>query len=288
MQSGRSNDLRRAWPQLGTQLRQLRQNAKLSTRQLADRLGSGWNQTRISRVENAQTLPSIDDVHAWLGATEASAATATIVFGLAERAAHEAVWVRRVRRAGMVIDLPELQRQVQEAEQAAGLNRVFAPILIPALLQTPDYARLLVLAAEPDNPTVAEAVAGRMQRQTILYQEGHRFEFVIGETALRWRFGSAAIQVGQLAQLRTLSTLGNVLIGILPLNRETPVWHSIGFTLFEERADNADPLVVLEALETWENIADPWLVGRYQRTLDQLRDLAAVGDEARALIEQLM
>jgi transcriptional regulator with XRE-family HTH domain len=288
VQSGRSHDLRRAWPKLGEQLRQLREAAGLNGRQLAARLGRGRYQAWVSRVENANKLPDVDDIQAWLEATGATAEQVEQVLELAEQAQHELVRVQKARRVGMVVDLPELQRQTEEAERQAGTIRVFAPILIPALLQTPDYARLLVLAAEPENPTVPEAIARRMQRQARLYEEGRRFEFVISEAALRWRFGSPAVQIGQLRQLLTLSALANVLIAAVPLDRETPVWHSIGFTLLEDRADNADPLVVLEALETWENIADPRLVGRYQQTLDGLRDLAVVGDEARALVERIM
>jgi transcriptional regulator with XRE-family HTH domain len=283
---GRSNDLRSAWPALATELKRFREAADLSTRQLATQLK--WSQGKVHKVENGHTLPSAQDVQAWLEATGAPAHQEPQLLNLAERAHHEAILIRAARRAGLVIDLPELQRQVREAEQTARTIRVYSPILIPGLLQTPDYARGMVLAAEPDNPTVAAAIADRMQRQAILYEPGRRFEFVVGETALRWRFGPAAVQVAQLRQLHTFTTLVGVLIGILPLDRETPVWHGTGFTLFENRADDADPFVHLEALRSFENIAEPSLVERYQQVFDRLRALAIVDSEAREMIEQIM
>jgi transcriptional regulator with XRE-family HTH domain len=282
---GRSSDLRRAWPALANELKELRSGADLSTRQLARELK--WSQGKVHKIEHTLTLPSMDDVEAWLRVTDAPANQAVRLLDLAERAQHEAVMVRARRRAGEPIDLTELQEQTRRIEASAKLIRVFAPILIPGLLQTPDYARLVVLAGEPDNPTITEAIAGRMQRQAILYEEGREFEFVLSEAALRWRFGPVAVQVGQLRQLQTFSILGNVLVAVLPLDRETPVWHGAGFTLFEDRLDEADPMVHLEALATFENIAEPALVGRYQQTLNALRDLAVTGHQARALLEQV-
>jgi len=283
---GRSSDLRRAWPALADQLTQLRNNAGLSTRQLAHQLG--WSQGKVHKIEHVITRPSPQDVHAWAEATNAPADLIPRLLDLAERAKHEAVMVRAARRAGLPVDLAELQRQTAEAERQARTIRVFAPVLIPGLLQTPDYARLILVAGDPDNPTTSEAIALRMQRQARLYDEGRRAEFVISEAALRWRYGPVAVQANQLRQLQTLTHLPAALIGILPLDRETPVWHSIGFTLLEDREDDADPLVHLEALDTFENIAEPDDVRHYQQVFDGLRDLTMVGDEARALIEQLL
>jgi transcriptional regulator with XRE-family HTH domain len=282
---GRSSDFRRAWPALAEQLTRLRNDAGLSTRQLARQLG--WSQGKIHKIEHALTRPEPEDVQAWAEATNAPADQIPRLLDLAERAKREAVMVRAARRAGLPVDLAELQRQTAEAEWQAGTIRVFAPVIIPGLLQTPDYARLVVAAGDPDNPTTPEAIALRIQRQTRLYDEGRRNEFVIGEAALRWRYGPAVVQVNQLRQLQTLTHLRAVFVGILPLDRETPVWHSIGFTLLEDRADEADPLVHLEALDTFVNIADAEDVTHYQQVFDGLRDLAVVGDEARALLARL-
>jgi hypothetical protein len=38
-------------------------------------------------------------------------------------------------------------------------------------------------------PDVSRAVAARMERQAIIYDQGKRFEFLLTETALRWRPG---------------------------------------------------------------------------------------------------
>jgi transcriptional regulator with XRE-family HTH domain len=282
VQNGRSRDLLIAWPRLAGELQQLREAAALTTRELADRLGV--SQSKVTKLENARTVPSVEDVRAWAVATNAPAEQAARLVDLAERTHTEAIMMRAARRAG----LPDLQRQVAESERAATTIRVYYPTIIPGLLQTPDYARLVVMAVHRDRPDVAEAIAQRMQRQAILYEEARRFEFVISEAALRWRYGSAAVQLGQLDRIRTVAMLPNVLVGVLPLSRETPAWHSHGFTVFEDRIDDGDPFVHVETLTAGLNVTEPSDVQAYRQALDHLRELGVYGEDARALLAQLM
>ncbi len=282
MQNDRSRDLLIAWPRLAGELQQLRKAARLTTRELADRLKV--SQSKVTKVENARTVPSVEDVRAWIGVTGAPADQATQLIALAERAQTEAIILRAARRAG----LPELQRQVAESERLAMTIRVYYPTIIPGLLQTPDYARLVVTAVHQDRPDVAEAIAQRVQRQTILYEEGHRFEFVVGEAALRWRYGPLAVQLGQLDRIRTIAMLPNVFVGVLPFSRETPAWHSHGFTLFEDRIDGGDPYVHVETLTASLNVTESADVEAYRQILSQLRAFAVHGEDAQALLAQLM
>lgn len=280
MQNGRPRDLLQAWPRLAAELTQLREAAGLTTRQLADRLGV--SQGKVTKIENARTVPSVEDVRAWVEATGAPADRAARLVELVERAHTEAIMLRAARRAG----LPDLQRQVAASEQAATAIHVYTPTIIPGLLQTPDYARLLVTSVHQDRPDVAEAISQRMQRQAILYEEGRRFEFVIGEAALRWRYGAAAVQLGQLDRLRTAALLPGVQVGVLSFDREVPAWHSHGFTLFE--ADDGDPYVHVETLTASLNVTEPADVEAYRQALARLRELAVQGEEAQALLVQVM
>jgi transcriptional regulator with XRE-family HTH domain len=282
-------DLRVAWPELAEQLRLLRETAGLTTRALATRLeeatGTTFSQSKVTKLENGHTPPSVDDVRVWLQVTGVSAERTAHLLDLAARAQTEAVEMRAERMAGR--PLPELQQVTAATERTAMLLRAYTPTIIPALLQTPDYARQVFTSIDPDRLGVAEGIAERMRRQQILWQPRRRFEFVVGETALRWRFGPAAVQLAQLTQVSTLSELGNVVLALLPLGRQTPVWHTQGFTLFEERT-NGDPFVHVETPGATVNLAAPEAVRMYQEILDRLRDLAVVGDEARAMIEQVM
>jgi transcriptional regulator with XRE-family HTH domain len=276
------NNLRCAWPRLAGQLQLLREAAGLTTRQLADRLEV--SQSKVTKLENARTVPSAEDVRAWAAATSAPPERAAQLVNLAERAHAEAVMLRAARRAG----LPELQRQVAESKRTARTVRIYHPTIIPGLLQTPGYARLVVTAIHQDRPDISDAIAQRMQRQAVLYDEARRFEFVIGEAALRWRYGSAAVQLGQLDRIRSIATLPTVLIGIVPLSHETPAWDSHGFTIFEDRVDDGDPFVHVETLTAGLNITEPTDVQAYRQMFDRLRELALDREDAKGLLAELM
>jgi Domain of unknown function (DUF5753) len=146
----------------------------------------------------------------------------------------------------------------------------------------------LVTAIHQDRPDISDTIAQRMQRQAVLYDEARRFEFVIGEAALRWRYGSAAVQLGQLDRIRSIATLPTVLIGIVPLSRETPAWDSHGFTIFEDRVDDGDPFVHVETLTAGLNITEPTDVQAYRQMFDRLRELALDREDAKGLLAELM
>ena len=68
--------------------------------------------------------------------------------------------------------------------------RNFQPGIIPGLLQTADYAlRIMEIANIQGAVDLADAVNVRLARQEALYDQGRHFEFIMTESALRWRPG---------------------------------------------------------------------------------------------------
>jgi len=119
-----------------------------------------------------------------------------------------------LHRAGLVAKQEDMQRL--EAQSHA--IHVFQPVCVPGLLQIAEYARLVIASGNPsDQADVAEAVAKRLQRGTILYDEDKRFEFILTEPALRWRPGSVQVQRAQLAHLASIASLPHVTLGVIPL-----------------------------------------------------------------------
>src|SRR5262245_59430628 len=77
---------RRARVALMEMLRQVRRDADLTGTALAQQLGAGWGQPKVSKIESGRQLPSADDVEAWAEATGANAET---LLALHARALHE-------------------------------------------------------------------------------------------------------------------------------------------------------------------------------------------------------
>jgi transcriptional regulator with XRE-family HTH domain len=269
---------------LGLALRELRHAADLTTTQLAERLGVA--QSTISRWESGRQLLTPAQVNQWAAATGATAAQHSTLDEVAEQVMTEAVsWGARPRR------LAALQRETGDLEESAGLLRTYHPVMIHGLLQVPDYARMVFQARAQlegqSDAEVAEAVAARLGKQALLFKGGHRFEFLLTEAGLRWRFVPAEVMAAQLDRLRQVATRPNVTLGILPLEVETPVWRWESFAAFLERADDGEDLVHIENLMAAVTIRKPEDVARYSEAFRQLLGAAAVGDDALVLLDRI-
>jgi transcriptional regulator with XRE-family HTH domain len=267
---------------LGRALRDLRHTAGVTGTQLATQLGI--SQSSVSRFETGQQIPSIGEVQTWARTLGADDAAVAGLVELVEAAATEAVAFRRTRvRRG----LAGQQQDTAAVEASAGLLRSFNPSGVQGLLQTPAYAQAIFAAAHPGRTDLGAAVAARMARQEVLYAQGKRFHFILGEPALRWWRGSAEVMLGQLDRLGQMLTLPNVTLGILTLDREVPVWNHHSFTAFSDRADGAEDLVHVETLQTGLNIRNPEDVARYLDAFERLAQVAVTGDQARTLLTRV-
>ena len=267
---------------LGRALRDLRHTAGVTGTQLATQLGI--SQSTVSRFETGQQIPSIAEVETWARTLGADDAAVAGLVELVEAAATEAVAFRRTRvRRG----LAGQQQDTAAVEASAGLLRSFNPSGVQGLLQTPAYAQAVFAAAHPGRTDLAAAVAARMARQEVLYAQGKRFHFIVGEPALRWWRGSAEVMLGQLDRLGQMLTLPNMTLGILALDREVPVWNHHSFTVFSDRAGGAEDLVHIETLQTGLNIRNTEDVARYLDAFERLAQVAVTGDPARALLAHM-
>jgi hypothetical protein len=191
------------------------------------------------------------------------------------------------RNVASGVEVAHLQPVTAEFEQTAGLICIYQPLLIPGLLQTPDYARQVLLVWATEEPAdMAEWIANRMNRQTILYDQTKRFEFVIPEAALRWRMGPTATMLGQLDRIGLISTLPNVTIGIIPQVALLRVWHTHGFVIFDNRGESG-PHVHLELLGGPSNVADSEGVKRFQDAFARLRGVAVYDQDAREVLRRV-
>lgn len=266
---------------LGLVLRGLRRDTGLTGQQLAERVG--LSQSTVSRIELGQAVPLVGDVEQWVAATGAPDEQRAELLALAEAVAVQTIAWRRVVRRG----LPELQQDVRGLEATAGTIRNFQPTVVPGLLQTADYARRLITSGYPEGrQDIATAVAARMERQAILYDESKRLEFLIAEVALRWRLGPPAMMRAQVDRIVNTMTLPHLTVGIIPQTAEVTAWHIHGFAILDDREDG--PVVRVETLTTGLSITDPSDVDRYRQAFHLLRDAAVFEDHAQALLRTMI
>lgn len=265
--------------QLGAELRRLREQAGLSGRELAGLMGI--SQSKVSRIETGATIPTVPEVDSWAQATSAPDSAAEVLRMLTDAAYTEVhPWDDAMREQA------HLQDSIQELENTSGRKLIYEPSVVPGLLQTAEYARRLFTIFEPpyaerDIPAV---VAGRMDRQTALFDPVRKFEFVITEAALRLRLGPASMMIAQLDRVCSLSTLENVEIGLIPLDAAAATHVPHGFAVFESVDGGPDALVLVETVHANLTISAAGHVALYRRQWALLKQSALFGATARDLL----
>jgi transcriptional regulator with XRE-family HTH domain len=263
---------------LGKRLRELRQHAELSGKQLAESLS--WPPSKVSKLENGRQTPTDDDIRAWTHATVSEDEAAGLLASLHTLEVQHADW-QRLLRGG----LRPRQRALAELDQKTRLFRAFEATVIPGLLQTPEYARArfaeAILRLKLHND-INDAVQGRVQRQEILYRPDKRFHFVLTEAALRFRLCSPQVMLGQLDRLVSLSQLPNVKLGVISFEAQyaTSPWH--GFWLYD------DQKVLVETMSAALDLRQHQEIELYSDAFDQLAGVAGYGRSARAIIARVM
>ncbi|MFD7541206.1 helix-turn-helix domain-containing protein [Streptomyces sp. NPDC059819] len=269
-----SSSAQQARQALADRLTELCRDAGLSGQDIADRCG--WSRSKSSRIMNARTPPSADDVRAWAQACGAEDQAADLVASL--RAA-EGMWTgwRRMERAG----LKHAQESRRPLFERTHRFRAYSSWFVPGLLQTHGYTEAVLRAVQRrrvDVDDVAEAVAVRMERQRVLHEGGRRFAFLVEEPVLRNGIGGAEVQRAQLEHLRTVSALPSVSLGVVPTSvarRRMPVE---GFWIFDAAQVN------VELVSGYLTLTQPSEVTTYADTFAELADMAVYGGPARALI----
>ncbi|MFI9832898.1 helix-turn-helix domain-containing protein [Streptomyces sp. NPDC051913] len=256
-------------------LRDLRADAGITGSELAERCG--WTHPKTSRLENARTPPTPDDIGRWCAACGAGEQAEDIIAQSRDAASLYSEW-RRKARSG----LKRLQESYVELYQSTELFRMYSPTLVPGLLQTEGYARALLsvnarMLGIPDDSE--EAAAARVERSKVIHEPGHRFVMLVEEGVLRYQLGDSDAMAAQLGYLLTAGALPSVSLGIIPsATRERVLWPQELFHVYD------DTLVSVELLSARVRVTQPSEVALYLSAFEKLRGMAVYGAEARALI----
>jgi len=264
---------------LAVELRRIRDRAGLSGRQLADQVGI--SQSKVSRIESGRTVPTAPEVAAWAAAVNAPETLKELLTALTNASYTEVhPWTAVLR------EKIHVQDEIQEIENHARMELEYAPLVVPGLLQTAEYARRVITMFDPayaelDIPAV---VAGRLDRQVAMFDPARRFAFLITEAALRWQPGPAVLLLSQLDRIASVSTLENVSIGLIPHTARALTQVPHGFVVVEPLDQDGDTLVMVETVHANLMVSDPAQVALYRRQWSLLEKMAVFGDDARDLL----
>ncbi|MEU7576004.1 helix-turn-helix transcriptional regulator [Streptomyces sp. NPDC041068] len=269
-----SSSAQQARQALADRLAELCRDAGLTGLDIAARCG--WSRSKSSRIMNARTPPSAEDIRAWCRACGAEDQTEDLIASL--RSA-EGMWIgwRRMERAGL--------KRAQEARlplyERTHWFRSYSPGLVPGLIQTRDYTEAVLRAVQRRRVAVddvAEAVDARMARQRVVYEGDRRFAFLVEEAVLGNALCGPAVLTEQLDHLLTVARRPNVSLGVVPKRPDRSRMPVEGFWIYDAAQVN------VELVSGYLTITQPSEVAAYADTFAELADMAVYGEGARTLI----
>jgi transcriptional regulator with XRE-family HTH domain len=229
--------------------------------------------SKVSRIESGERGIRAGELRDLLAEYGADPAAAETLVSLARPHRSENGWWTQY--AGMLRD-PYLE--FVSAETAASAIIVYAPVQIPELLQTPDYASAAAAAdaSVREEFEAAVAAAAQARQRVTLHERGTSLEVVIGEAALRQAAGNAAAMRAQLSHLAELpSRCRHVTIRLLPFAVGLPpAGGTGGFSVLRFGPDPALGLVHVAGPDGGLSLDTPHSAAGYLRAFTHLQALA--------------
>lgn len=157
-----------------------------------------------------------------------------------------------------------------EYEERATALRIYQPLVIPGLLQTEEYATMILSCAPFHPDEVARRVQARMERQPILdRQPPVRSTVIVDEITLRR--GDPTVLLGQLHRLAELAERPAITIRVVPA--DAPPHLGWGGPITIASLPDGDDVGLL----------DNWLEGSVVTGAAQVAELHAVWDAVSAV-----
>lgn len=276
MSTRREPTLRAQW--LGQQLRDLREAAGLTLKDAGEyvqrdpstlsRIEAGLVPARVPDVLALANLYGVDDVR-----------LRDALEGLSRD-----VW-RRGWWEGYAADISGSFIDYAWLEERAQTIKSYEALVLTGLLQTEDYARAVIRAAEPEASTeqIERWVEFRMDRQAVLAKsEPPRLHVILEEAILRRPVGGSAVMRAQLRYLLEYRECPGVEVRVLPLSVGAHASPTGTFVLFEL----ADPFPSVAYADTLAGAVYVESDGarRFAVAWDQLQKAALGPEESAALI----
>lgn len=269
---------------LAAELRRLRVAAGLTGEQVAAQLAplGRWSASKVSRIETGRVAVhhgDVDDLLDLYGVAHEPLRVELV--GIARESGKKGWWqpYRDV--------LAEHVSLLLELEAGASALRVVHNQLVPALLQTPDYARVLIRAGHPGARAeqVERLVELRMGRKRVFERpDAPWLRVLLDEAALRRPVGGPAVMRAQLERLTEHSDAGDAVIQVIPFAHGEHIGMDSPFTILS--FPGAADVVYLEQHTTAACVEDDRDTGLYRLFFDRIRTLALDPRRSRRLIAE--
>jgi Domain of unknown function (DUF5753) len=264
---------------LARKLTDLRVNAGYTANHVCDMLN--WGRGKVGRFEaNQWKRPEMSDIRDLLRFYEADDLSAGEIESLAMRARVRPWW----RDYQDIFD-----NEFPGFEADAARIRIFFPLVIPGLLQTPDYIDALMRSGGKPPAWRRRATDARMRRQQILERDKTtmpQLQVVIAEAALLYRWGSRAERQEQLSHLIEMGQRNGIQLHLQRFADGPPPGLFSAVQIFDY--DGGEPsLVFTESDHGIQEVTDVEYVSSYIEAFDRAVDVALEPRDTALYLKQL-
>lgn len=247
-------------------LRQARQDAGFTQEHVAAAMD--WSLSKVIRVENGATGISTNDLRALLSLYQITdPGTVRDLIELA-RSARERSWWSTYRDAAS----PDFLRYVEQ-EASACVIRAYDHVVIHGLLQTEEYAALVIREFSNELHTgqqIDRLIELRLKRQELLARPRPPELIILhDESALRRCAGSPAVMRRQLRHLAELADRPGITLEVIPFTAGVRNGIGVPFAILDF-PDPDDPALFLEPRDTVREDRSEH-VAQYEERFQRLR-----------------
>ncbi|OLF09125.1 hypothetical protein BLA60_21360 [Actinophytocola xinjiangensis] len=257
---------------IGAELRRLREAKSLSLRRVAEAVGIGPD--KLSRVENGKQNPDVDDVSAVLAILGVTGETRERILDEVRNVDEPGWWERHL---GITKESAALADYESRAEHVID----WAPLVIPGLLQTMDYAGAVMEMYGIGAEDIGVRLGARRERQRAAADTS--YDAYIGESALRTVVGSPGVMHAQLGTLLDIG--GRRSVRVVPSAGPAHLGQLGGFILLRFRS--APSVVHVELLRSGVFLDRRELTDPYLNAVTQVSAVALTETESAHLIRQV-
>jgi transcriptional regulator with XRE-family HTH domain len=265
--------------ELGKRLRELRAQHDLTVEDVAEKLLC--SATKVSRLETGARRPSLRDVRDLCLLYSVDEATTNELMSLARGAREQGWWTQY---EDLALD------PLIGLEQDATAITCYSMYYMPALLQTKEYASVIIKAIAPKmDPSIhRQRVEARMRRQQLLEKtDPPRYRVLIDEAVVRRSVGGSAVMAAQLDKILEAERQGRATVQIVPFDAGEYAAVEAYFVLLEFEDPNLSPVVYVEGLTGNRYLESKFEISRYRETIEYLRDSALTPRDSLSLIREI-
>jgi hypothetical protein len=185
------------------------------------------------------------------------------------------------------VDVPDGVPAYVGLEAAATSIDVYMSLIVPALLQTPDYARAVIGAVRPDLPRdeLDRRVELRVRRQGLLDQEQPpAMRVLLDDAVLARPVGGATVMAAQRRRLLADAERPAVTLQVLPVDAGAHAGMDGPFTIFGFPAPAERDVVALDSAADALYLESPEDLRRYRRVFELLLPAALTPEASAALL----